>query len=156
MYHWLFWLRAKCISQKSPYNFRSAKFYMRLRFSYYILRNIALFTFIPVKIYCFKGLWIKDNQYLNILLYFNKMLTILVRVKILTDALASVASVWIRACGMSTCRIWADIRRVIQPINTYLYIYRVAQKKVHAFDLVQRKNYKCYIAEINVAVFIKV
>jgi hypothetical protein len=71
---------------------------MRLRFSYYILRNIALFTFIPVKIYCFKGLWIKDNQYLNILLYFNKMLTILVRVKILTDALASVASVWIRAC----------------------------------------------------------
>ena len=70
---------------------------MRLRFSYYILRNIALFTFIPVKIYCFKGLWIKDNQYLNILLYFNKMLTILVRVKILTDALASVASIWIRA-----------------------------------------------------------
>ena len=35
-------------------------------------------------------------------------------------------------------------------------IYRVAQKKVYAFDLVQRKNYKCYIAEINVAVFIKV
>jgi hypothetical protein len=31
-----------------------------------ILRNIALFTFIPVKIYCFKGLWIKDKQYLNI------------------------------------------------------------------------------------------
>ena len=30
-----------------------------------ILRNIALFTFIPVKIYSFKGLWIKDNQYLN-------------------------------------------------------------------------------------------
>jgi hypothetical protein len=38
----------------------------------------------------------------------------------------------------------------------YIYIYRVAQKKVYAFDLVQRKNYKCYIAEINVAVFIKV
>ena len=34
--------------------------------------------------------------------------------------------------------------------------YRVAQKKVYAFDFVQRKNYKCYIAEINVAVFIKV
>ena len=41
-------------------------------------------------------------------------------------------------------------------IYIYIYIYRVAQKKVHAFDLVQRKNYKCYIAEINVAVFIKV
>ena len=35
-------------------------------------------------------------------------------------------------------------------------LYRVAQKKVYAFDFVQRKNYKCYIAEINVAVFIKV
>ena len=41
-------------------------------------------------------------------------------------------------------------------IYIYIYIYRVAQKKVHAFDLVPRKNYKCYIAEINVAVFIKV
>ena len=29
-------------------------------------------------------------------------------------------------------------------------------KKVRAFDLVQRKNYKRNIAEINVAVFIKV
>jgi hypothetical protein len=35
------------------------------------------------------------SQSAVILKYFNKMLTILVRVKILTDALASVASVWI-------------------------------------------------------------
>ena len=28
--------------------------------------------------------------------------------------------------------------------------YRVAQKKVYAFDFVQRKNYKCYVPQINV------
>jgi hypothetical protein len=31
-----------------------------------------------------------------------------------------------------------------------IYIYRVAQKKVYAFDFVQRKNYKCYVPQINV------
>jgi hypothetical protein len=33
------------------------------------------------------------------------MLTILVRVKILTDALASVASVWIRACVLQHAKV---------------------------------------------------
>ena len=33
----------------------------------------------------------------------------------------------------------------------YIYlVYRVAQKKVYAFDFVQRKNYKCYVPQINV------
>ena len=31
-----------------------------------------------------------------------------------------------------------------------VHIYRVAQKKVYAFDFVQRKNYKCYVPQINV------
>jgi hypothetical protein len=90
-----------------------------------ILRNIAWFTFIPEKIFCFKGLWIKDNQYLNILLYFNKMLTILVRLKILTDALASVASVWIRACYSILQYITATSRQYgYQPgMSLYTIVY---------------------------------
>ena len=32
----------------------------------------------------------------------------------------------------------------------YIILYRVAQKKVYAFDFVQRKNYKCYVPQINV------
>ena len=51
-------------------------------------------------------------------------------------------------CGLLTCQFRQD--------DKIATLYRVAQKKVYAFDLVQRKNYKCYIAEINVAVFIKV
>jgi site-specific recombinase XerD len=37
--------------------------------------------------------------------------------------------------------------RVLQVKRKY---YRVAQKKVYAFDFVQRKNYKCYVPQINV------
>ena len=35
-------------------------------------------------------------------------------------------------------------------VQKYIGKYRVAQKKVYAFDFVQRKNYKCYVPQINV------